>query len=103
MKFNHATHGLTKNFTLTIIFKNRYEEIKEGNELSNQTYEIEQGERCYISDSETKLTKIFFRYHDIRVYFYCKLPKAFCSSKFVVNIKKQWSLLFLVVDFDSKI
>ena len=40
-----------------------------------------------------------FKYHDIRASSFCKLPKPFCNSKFIVNIQNNdnscfmWSIL----------
>ena len=36
-----------------------------------------------------------FRYHDIRASSYCNLPKSFCSSKSIVNIRNDDNYCFL--------
>ena len=36
-----------------------------------------------------------FKYHDIRAYIYCKLPKSFCKSKSIVNIQNNDNYCFL--------
>ena len=41
VKINHATHGNINICTLTIEFKNQYEEVEEANELSLQIDEFE--------------------------------------------------------------
>ena len=80
-------------------FKNQYEELKEAKELGHQMDEIERGESGYIFDSIKTLTVKMFKYHDIRASSYCKLPKSFCSSTFIVNIQNDdkyrflWSIL----------
>ena len=86
VKIDHASHGTTNYFTITIMFKNQYEELNEANELKHQIDELEQGESGYIFDSIKKLTVKMFKHHDIRASSYCKLPKSFCNSKSIVNI-----------------
>ena len=99
IKFNHATHGNTNCFTLTIRFKKQCNEMKEANELSHQIDEIEQGESGYIFDSIKKLVVETYRYHDIRVSSHCKVPEPFWSSKSIVNRQNHdnyyfvWSIL----------
>ena len=95
VKFNHATHGTTKYFTLTNKFKNQHEEVNESNELNHQIDEFEQVESGYIFDSIKKLTVKMFKYHDIRASSYCKLPKSFCNSKSIVNIQNNDKYCFL--------
>ena len=36
-----------------------------------------------------------FRYHDIRAYGFCKLPKSFCSSTSILNIQNYDNYCFL--------
>ena len=95
VKFNHATHDTTNYFTITNKFKNQYEEIREADELGHSLDEFEQGESGYIFDSIKKLTVKMFKYHDIRASSYCKLPKSFCNSKSIVNIKNNDNYCFL--------
>ena len=57
--------------------------------------EFEQGESGYIFDSIKKLTVKRFKYHDKRASSYCKLPKSFCNSKSMVNIKNKDNYCFL--------
>ena len=95
VKFNHATHGNTNYFTLTNMFKNQNEEVNEADELTHQIDEFEQGESGYIFDSIKKLTVKMFRYHDIRASSYCKLPKSFCNSTSIVNIRNEDNYCFL--------
>ena len=95
VKFNHATHGTTNYFTLTIKFKSQYEELNEANELGHQLEEFQQGESGYIFDSIKKLTVKMFKYFDMRASSYCKLPKLFCNSKSIVNIQNKDNYRFL--------
>ena len=95
VKIIHASHGTTNYFTITNMFKNQYEEINGSIELNHQIYEFEQGESGYIFDSIKKLTVKMFKYHDIRVSSYCKLPKPFCNSKSIVNIQNKDNYCFL--------
>ena len=95
IKFIHATNGNTNYFTLTNTFMNQHEEVNEANELSHQIDEFEQGESGYIFGSIKKLTVKMFRYHDIRASSYCKLPKSFCNSASIVNIRNNDNYCFL--------
>ena len=48
-----------------------------------------------------------FKYHDIRAFSYCKLPKPFCNSKSVINIQNNdhycflWSILAHKIKVDN--
>ena len=94
VKFNHAAHGNTNYFTLTNKFKNQHEKVNESNE-SNHQIEFEQGESDYLFGSIKKLTVKMFRYHDIRAYSYCKLPKSFCISTSIISIQNDDNYCFL--------
>ena len=95
IKINHATNGNINYFTLTNKFKNQHEEVNEANELSDQIDDFEQAESGYIFDSIKKLAVKMFKYHDIRAYSYCKLPKSFCNSTSIVNIQNDDNYCFL--------
>ena len=95
VKFNHATHGTTNYFTISKRCKSQYEGLNEANELDHQLDEFEQGESGYIFDSIKKVTVKMFKYHDIRVSSYCKLPKLFCISKSIINIQNKDNYCFL--------
>ena len=95
VKFNHATHDTTNHFTITNMFKNQYEELREADELGHNLDEFEQGESGYIFDSIKKLTVKMFKYHDIKASSYCKLPKSFSNSKSTVNIQNNDNYCFL--------
>ena len=95
VKFNHATHGNSKYFTLTNKFKIQHEEVNEAIELCDSIDEFEQGKSCYIFDGIKKLTVKMSIYHDIRASSYCKLPKSFCNSTSIVNIQNDDNYFFL--------
>ena len=57
--------------------------------------EFEQVESASIFDSIKKITVKMFKYHDIRAFSYCKLPKSFCNSKSLVNIQNNDNYCFL--------
>ena len=63
--------------------------------MNHQIDEFEPGESGYIFDSIKKLTVKMFKYHDIRASSYCKLPKAFCNSKSIVDIQNNDNYCFL--------
>ena len=52
VRFNHATHGNTNQFTLTNKFRNQHENVNEANEINHQIDEFEQGESDYIFESK---------------------------------------------------
>ena len=66
VKINHATHGNINFCTLTIEFKNQYEEVEEANELSLQIDEFEKRKSGYTFDNIKKSTVTMLRYHDLR-------------------------------------
>ena len=76
-------------------FKNQYQELNEANELSHQIDEFEEGESGYIFDGIKKLRVKMCKYHDIRAYSYCKLPKSFCNSTSIINIQNDDNYCFL--------
>ena len=60
--------------------------MNNANDISKQIDDIEKDESGYTFDSILKLILKLFKYNDIRASSYCKLPKACCSSKSIVNI-----------------
>ena len=95
VKFIHETHATTSYFTLSIKFKNPYEQTNEPHKLSNEIDEFSEGESGYCFDSIAKLSIKMFRYRDMRASSYCKLPIPFCTSKSILNMQNDDNYCFL--------
>ena len=80
VKFNQATHGNTKYFTLTNKLKNQYEEVNEAIKLSHQIQEFQQGESGYVFDNLKKLTVKMLTYKDTRASSYCNYLNHFVAE-----------------------
>ena len=86
--------GELAHLTVIYSFENQGEDIVDENELEPRIKDYEQVESGYKFNTVTKVVIKVFRNHGIKASSYCKLPKPFCDSEYLV--KKQ-NLSFLTV------